>query len=245
MRLALTLCLAFLVIPGAIAQNSVAENKALRELETFTTLQARTDPHFDKAETELLPSITTIVRTNPPEEWLPIVRRLYFGISERLHRVERELVAAEERDAWVRLPHNTPGDVVWKYYEQRLTEISKVMETGRWGPRAQALHALEAAKLYYPDDQPFLAYRQARVPLATAYEMGRISRTEYDERWAKAGAELMANRRAADQARADMELAVTIEGERARRAYEDRVIRSSPTTCTSQVTLGRLVTTCR
>lgn len=222
----------------------MTEDLALRQIDAFTAMQASTDPHFTKAEAEVREKVGAIVDKAPPAEWLGWVRRQYFAASERLHREEREQVAAEEREALVRLPPNTPGDVVWTHFERRMAQISKVMETGRWGPRAQALHTLEAARLYMPEDQSFLLYRQARVPLATAYEMGRISRTEYDERWARAGQEFLARQQASDQARARFAIEAARGEAEILRAYEAQLQRPT-TTCTSRVTLGRLETTCR
>lgn len=186
----------------------------------------------------MLDQIDGVVKGALPGEWLAAIRRLYFGASERLHREEREQIAAEELAAFVRPPSE---DMTWSYFERRLIETSKALESGRWGPRGQALHALEAAKLNFPNDQSFLAYRQARVPLATAYEMGRISREEYDERWARAGEAFAARQQVNDQARARLAVEAARGEAEILRAFQ----RPSPTTCTSQMVLGRLKTVCR
>jgi hypothetical protein len=86
-----------------------------------------------------------------------------------------------------------------------------------------------------------MPYRQARVPLATAYEMGRISREEYDERWARAGEAFAARQQANDQARARLAVEAARSETEILRAFQ----RPPQTTCTSQMVLGRLKTVCR
>ena len=248
----IALLLALILPVVATAQGSKADaERALREIEAFTTTQARTDPHYGQVEAELLLRIDVILAASPPVEWMRTIRMNYFGISERLHREEREAVSVIERQAFERPPSDA---VTWDYFERRLKTIGAMLEAGRIGPRGQALHALEAAKLYFPDDAPFLAYRQARVPIATAFEMGRITREEFDARWARAGEELTAVRRDQDRARAELEVRIATEElrmqqrqleQRSGPSLGDRLRQQRGIRCTSTTVFGTTTTTCR
>jgi hypothetical protein len=217
-----------LLLPAIAIAQSPAEERALREVDEFTTLQARSDPHFKRAEAELLPRIDALVAANPAGEWLPVIRRQYLAISERLHREERERIARDEQRAAA-----AAGGL-----QQRFTQLTAELESGKIGPREHALRAVESAGIYFPNDQALIAWRRAKVPIATDYELGRITRTEYDERWARASASY-------EQAVGAREQGLRRACEDELRSIQDAARARQPTTCTSQMVLGRLQTTCR
>ncbi len=233
-----------MTLAGAVAaQDPKADGeRALREIEAFTNQQARADPHYPRVEAELLQRIDALLAASPPNDWMRAIRMNYFGISERLHREEREAISAVEHQAFERPPSDA---LTWDYFERRLKAIGALLEAGTIGPRGQALHALEAAKLYFPEDAPFLAYRQARVPIATAFEMGRITREEFDARWARAGEEFTAVRRGEDRARAELDVRIATEELRMEQELLRRNTPRPAVRCTTTTRFGVTETRCR
>lgn len=219
---------------------------ALREIDRWTMMQARSDPHFLEAEKAALQKVGEIVESTPPERWLPVIRRTYLAASEAAHRKERDAISVVENVAFVRPRSTASSDEIWGLYEARLRELAQQLESGRIGPRQQALHAVEAARLYYPGDQSFLSYREARVSLATAYEMGLMSRHEFDERWRREGEAFAARERERDRFMADLQARYASDAARLEmesiRLFQPRL----PVTCSSRIVPGvGLQTTCR
>jgi hypothetical protein len=67
-----TLAILALLPAVAIAQtDKAAAEQSLKQIEAFTTMQARTDPHYLAVEDALLGEVDEIVTKSPPREWLP------------------------------------------------------------------------------------------------------------------------------------------------------------------------------
>jgi hypothetical protein len=160
------------------------QEAALREIERFTAQQERSDPHYRTVEDEMLKGVDAMVKSTPPREWLPTIRRTYFALSERAHIEERARIRADEVAATGGVIAPAPGAI--DAYVNRLNALEQQLAGGKLGPREHALHALEAARAVYPQDAHLIALREAKVSLATEYELGNITRPQYDERWARA-----------------------------------------------------------
>lgn len=168
---------------------SPEEDAALRAIDEFATQQARIDPHFKQAEIATIGQIDQIIKGRPVAEWAPGVRRAYLAASGKLHEEERERVRTSEIRAMPDGLAGASGQARNDALQQRLEALTSALEAGKMGWREQALHAMEAARLYFPDDAALIQWRRAKVPIATAYEMGQISRDELESRWGAATAE--------------------------------------------------------
>lgn len=175
--------LALLFTTAAFA-GTPEQDAALREIEAFTAAQQRTDPLYLTVETELLGRMNGLIKNQPPAQWAPTIKRWYFSESERAHAAERNQIRAAEAAAIGKSTSTTASD----RYIDRLEALEKDLHVGKLSPREHALHALEAARYTFPDDAHLIALREAKVPLATDYELGRLTRVQYDERWAQARA---------------------------------------------------------
>lgn len=180
MRLTMLGLVLFAVTVGAATPEQEA---ALKEIERFTAQQQRSDPHYAVVEDELLKEVDAMVKTQPPARWAPSVKRWYFTASERAHAKEQAAVRAEEAAAVAAGPSDRPA--AWM---ARVNALDGAMQAGKLAPREHALRMLEAAKIIYPDDALLVSLRQTKLSLATDYELGNITRAQYDERWTSARA---------------------------------------------------------
>jgi hypothetical protein len=223
------------------AQASKADtDRALREIDAFTTMQARTDPHYSAVEDILLAEVDGILKTTPPREWAASIRRRYVSLSEGVHAKERAAVQASEVEIARTLG---TGDAGWS---ARLTQLDEGVKTGTLGPRLHALRALEAAKLYHQGNNLFIAWRAAKVPVATEYELGAISRSEYDERWQSITSRFMDRQASEDRQRALIEAQVATEELRMQQEQARRAATPRPMVrCTTTTSFGVTETRCR
>lgn len=183
----------------AFAQASPEATQALHDIEAFTVMQSKTDPHYLAVEEVLLTEVDGIIEKAPARQWLPQIRSRYTALSEAFHAKERDAVRDEE----ARLAR-APG----ASWNARYAQLEAQAKEGAISPRQHALHALEAARALAPEDAELISWRQAKVPLATAYELGTITRSEYEDRWAKTTTYFLdrqaANDRAVAQTRATL-----------------------------------------
>lgn len=230
----------FLFLPAvAFAQApNPAEERALREIDAWSMQQARSDPLHSKIEAEVLTKVDAIVAGSAPAEWLPAIKRQYLAASERLHREERERIRAIEVRARPLGPTNLAPEILSAQLQARFGALTSMLEAGTLGPREHAIHAAEAAALYYPNDAALIRWREAKVPIAGAYELGRLTRDEYVERWQRATDAYNQTRSARST---ELERLAAEEA----RGFQDLSRPTTRTTCTSQIVLGRLQTVCR
>lgn len=182
---------------GAAFAATPEQEAALKQIDAFATAQSKTDPLYRRIETQLLERVDEIIAKQPPAAWADTIRRAYFGIAEKAHSDERAEIRQIEQLATVGT--GSPTD----RYIDRLEALERDLMAGKLSPREHALHALEAARAVYPSDAHLIALREAKVPLATDYELGRISRVEYDAGWERAKAAYQ--QRAGDRERAMVE----------------------------------------
>lgn len=214
------------------------QDAALKEIESFTALQTRTDPLYPRVETELLKEMEEILK-RPAPEWASTIKRRYFSLSEKAHGAERAEVRQQEAAALGALAGS--NDTKWL---ARMGTLEKVIQDGKLSPREHALHALEAAKLLFPDDGPLLGLRERKLSLATAYETGQITRAEYDERWSRARADAKQQIDRMDATRAQDAAIVNATANARAGATVSNWIRRSMT-CTSSPSATGSTTTCR
>lgn len=222
---------ALMLISGSAPAATEAQEAALREIEAFSATHAKSDPHYLAVEDELLKKVDDIIKNQPVREWAPTIKRLYFGLSARAHAEERARIRQTEQTIAAAYPSSPDARV--GAFESRLDMLEKELMTGKIGPRLQALHALEAAMALFPADELFIAWRQAKVPLASAYEIGAITLPEFEERWARASATYRQNAGAREQA--IVQEISNIEREnnaRVWRGISDGIRRSRGITCT-------------
>lgn len=243
--LALVVAVAFLFSLAWPASAATPEQEAaLREMESFTAAQRRSDPHYAIVEAEILKRIDGMVQTQQASEWMPTIRRWYFSLSERAHTEERTKIRNVERVAAGGI--SAPSPAAPDKYIARMEALEKDMLDGKLSPREHALHALEAARAIFPGDTHLIALREMKVAFATDYELGNISRTQYDERWARARATYQQNADARERAilqelRAEQEAL----DQRAGPSFGDRFRQQRGIRCSSTTTFGRTTTTCR
>lgn len=228
--------LAFLPAIALAQTDKAAAEQSLKQIEAFTNLQARTDPHYLAVEDALLTEVDEIVTKSPPREWLPKIRERYTALSEAEHAKERDRVRADELAA-----ARAPG----ASWESRYAELEALAKAGKLGARQHALHALEAALALAPDAPDLIAWRQVKLPLATSYEMGAISRPEYEDRWAKTTAYFLDRQSANDRARAQIGAALAAEEVRLNiQAIQARTAPRPLVRCRSTQTYGVTETRC-
>ncbi len=223
--------------PLAFAQGQDSQ-RALREIEQFTALQMRTDPHYGTVETVLLKELDPVLASKPATEWATWLRRRYVSLSEAEHAKERDAIRASETDAAQNLGSGEHG---WK---ARLGQLDDEVKAAKLGPRLHALHALEAARIYFPGDEFFIAWRAAKVPIATSYELGTISRSEYEERWSKTTAAFMDRQAADDRARRQLEAQAAAEELRMQVQTLQPPAVHRPMRCTTSTVGGVATTRC-
>lgn len=196
----------------AVSAATPEQETALRDITAFTAKQAKADPLYGAVEPQLLLEVDDIIRKQPPAEWAPTIRRRYFALAEKAHMDERTKI----RDAEVAVIERGPKDpqAAWR---ARLTALDASVAAGELGPREHALHMLEAVKLIMPDDVRLIALRQEKVTLATEYELGALSRAQYDQRWSMAQERYYQGAKAAATAQA-MDAAVMDQAAAAARA---------------------------
>lgn len=175
------------------AQTRSDAEDALKGIEVFTRRQSATDPLYTKVENRLLTELDDILKNNPPSAWLSILRTRYAAISESEHAKERDALRESERRATT---GRGTGQAAW---DSRLAELEADAREGRIAPREFALRAVEAARIFFPGDDFFLSWRLAKVPIATQYEMGAITRDEYESRWQRITADFMDRQAARDR----------------------------------------------
>jgi len=241
--------IAFLLVTtlagAAAAQDPKADGeRAMREIEAFTNQQARTDPHYRSVEDELLKRVDEMFNTQPVSTWAATIRRWYFAASERAHSQERDRIRQIERAAAAGIA--APSPAAPNKYIDRMEALEKDLLAGKLSPREHALHALEAARAIFPADAHLIALREAKVALATDFELGNITRAQYDERWSRARNLYQQNAEARERAilqemraeQADLE-------RRAGPSLGDRLRQQRGMRCTSTTAFGTTTTTCR
>lgn len=178
------LAISLILACGIAAAATPEQEAALREIEAFSLAQQRTDPLYPVVEGELLKRIDGMISSQPAASWAPSIKQAYFGLSEKAHAEERAKIRGAERAAigGVVAPSPKAADA----YIDRLEALEKDLVAGKLSPRVHALHALEAAQAIFPADAHLIALRETKVVLASQYELGSLSRPEYDERWARA-----------------------------------------------------------
>jgi hypothetical protein len=178
MRRALGL-LAFLPCLALAQTDKAAAEQSLKQIEAFTNMQAKNRPALSGRRGRLLiAEVDGIVKVAACANGC---RR--SGSATPLYRRP-----STRRSATRCTPMSWPmrARAPGASWESRYAELEAQAKAGKLGARAHALHALEAAMALAPNDAELIAWRRAKVPLATAYEMGNlISRPEYEERWAK------------------------------------------------------------
>lgn len=213
---------------------------ALREIDVFSRAQQRTDPHYRAVEDVLLKEIDAIIKSSAPADWMPSIRRRYFALSEAAHAKESDAIRAAELAAAVRLGSGAAG------WNARTAQLEDALKAGALGPRQHALHALEAARIYYPGDDFFISWRAAKVPIATEYELGLITRSVYEERWQKVTASFMDRQAANDRHRQVLEAQAAAEELRIQALPPQQPFPTQrPIRCTSSTSLGVTTTSCR
>ena len=234
-----------LFLPSSPAPAATPEQEtALREMESFTAVQQRSDPHYRVVEAEILKRIDGMVETQPPAEWMPTIRRWYFSLSERAHAEERAKIREVERAAASGI--SAPAPAATDKYIDRLEALEKDLADGRLSPREHALHALEAARTIFPSDTHLIALRESKVALATDYELGNMTRGQYDERWVRARAAYQQSVGAREQAILhEMRAEQAALERRAGPSLGDRFREQRGIRCTSTTALGKTTATCQ
>jgi hypothetical protein len=203
-----SLIYALLLVPLiAVAQATDAERKratdrALHGIATFSNAQEKKDPHYRTVEKGLLKELDDILASNPPDDWVRVIRVRYVALSEAAHASERDAITADERRVFGLLG---PGDHGWAV---RSAQLEDRLKSGELGPREHALRMAEAAKLYHATNDLVIAWRAAKVPIATDYEMGLITRSQYEERWNRTTAMFLDRQAADDRAQLQAQPAV-------------------------------------
>jgi hypothetical protein len=246
--------LALVLVPISLGaqDNKPDAERALRDIDTFTSMQARTDPHYAAVEEIMLTEVDAILRARPPREWAQAIRGRYVALSEAAHASEAEKIRQDElQSASGFAGPEAEREAAWR---ARTSELENLLKGGRLGPREHALRAVEIAKLYLPEDRGLLAWRRAKVPIATAYEMGAISRAEYEERWQRTTAYFLDRQAANDRQRTMVEVQIAAEElriqqrqleRRAGPSFGDRIRQQQGIRCTSTTAFGTTTTTCR
>jgi len=224
----------------AFAQATPDQQAALREITAFTNYQAKTDPHYPEIEAELMKRLDKLLQTKPATEWAPTLKRWYFGLSEKANADEHARIRAEEISA-------TMGDSApAQRYDDRMEALWKDLEAGKIGPREHALHALEAAMILFPQDTLLISLRETKVSLATDYELGNITRTQYDAAWAKARVSYVQNADSRQQALlGEMRAEQAAAARQAGPSLGDRFRQQRGITCTSTPGPLGISTVCR
>jgi len=148
------------------------QEAALREIEAFSSMQAKSDPHYRAVESVLLEEINAIVKSSAPREWITIIRRRYVALSEAAHAREEDKLRQEELQlgrGFVGAP--AEREAAWK---ARAQELEDLLKAGKLGPREHALRAVAVARLYLPEDQELRSYSRGveprcRLPLHTKW----------------------------------------------------------------------------
>jgi hypothetical protein len=65
----------------SVEQQKQAANKALKDIEAWTTQVSKTDLDYKAKEDKLLSRVDGVLKSYPPSQWLPIMRLLYEGIE--------------------------------------------------------------------------------------------------------------------------------------------------------------------
>ncbi len=245
MRVIAFLLTLMMVSITAAAQGPTPEQEAaLREIDAFATAQRKSDPHYLAIEDELLKRVDEMIKSQPPAQWAPTLKRWYFSLSERAHAEERVKIRDVEQIAASGI--SAPSPAAPDRYIDRMEALEKDLLAGKLSPRLHALHALEAARAIFPADAHLIALRESKVALATDYELGNITRTQYDERWARARAAWQQNADAREHAVLQEMRAEQAETERrAGPSLGDRIRQQRGIRCTSTTTFGTTTTTCR
>ena len=245
MRAALVvLALALAPISAGAQDNKADAERALREIEAFTTMQARTDPHYTAVEEIMLVEIDAILKATPPREWAQVIRRRYVALSEAAHAKERARIRDVEREAagGVVAPSSAAADRL----VDRMDALEKDLHAGKIGPRRHALHALEAARAIFPADTHLITLRETKVSLATDYELGNLTRGQYDDRWARARAIYQQSADAREREILDeMRAEQAAIGRRAGPSLGDRIRQQQGIRCTTTTAFGVTETRCR
>lgn len=185
-----------------------------------------------------------MAKTMPAADWAPTVKRWFFSLSERAHTEERANVRDAELIATAGVV--APSPAAADKYIDRLEALEKDLHAGKLGPRLHALHALEAARAIFPADAHLIALRETKVALATDYELGNITRTQYDERWARARATYQQNADARERGiLEEMRAEQAAIERRAGPSLGDRIRQQRGIHCTSTTAFGTTTTTCR
>lgn len=163
------------------AAGTPEQDRALREIEAFTTAQQKSDPLYPAVEAELMKGIDDMLKSRPATEWAPTIKRWYFTESERAHAQERAAAREQESAAIAAGPRDQLG--AWM---ARMAALDGAMDAGKLTPREHAVRMLEAARIVYPGDSLLIGLRETKLALATDYELGNITRAQFDERWARA-----------------------------------------------------------
>jgi hypothetical protein len=230
--------------PGHRSRTNPEQEAAVRQIEAFSNGQAKSDPHYPAVEAELLGRIDEMVKTQPPAAWAATVRRWYFSLSERAHSEERARIRSVERAAAGGIV--APSPAAPDKLVDRLQALEKDLLGGKLSPREHALHAFEAARAIFPSDTHLIALREIKVALATDYELGNITRGQYDERWARARAGYQQNADAREQRILDeMRAEQAATERRAGPSLGDRIRDQRGIRCTSTTAFGKTTTTCR
>lgn len=192
----------------------------------------------------MLPQVDELIQRLPPADWAPTIKRMYFGLSEKASNNERAEIRAAELAA-AGDPARSPVD----RYIDRLEALEKDLLAGKLSPREHALHALEAARAIYPQDGALIALREAKVPLATRYELGLLTRADYEAGWAQARARYEQAAAARDRAILDQvgreAEAQQAPSRSAARGIADSLRRSPAINCSSTPGPLGTTTTCR
>jgi len=237
-----SLALLLFTLPAIAA--TPGQEAALKEIDAFTTAQARSDPHYAKVEAELMDRVDEMVKTQPPAEWAPTVKRWYFSLSERAHAEERARIRDAEGTAAGGIVAPSPA-AAGKLID-RMEALERDLLAGKLGPRQHALHVLEAARAIFPEDRHLITLREVKVGLATDYELGNITRGQYDERWARARAAYQQNADARERAiLEDMRAEQAAVGRRSGPSLGERIRQQRGITCTSVPGPLGITTNCR
>jgi len=239
MKTALTF-VALLTAFCAWAQDPKADGeRAMKGIESFTTMQMRTDPHYGVVEGELLKELDALLNANPPREWLGLVRQRYVALSEAAHVKEQDAIRAEESRIATSLGY---GDAGWL---ARSSQLEEQLKTGKLGPRLHAMRMWQAAKVYHPSNDLLAQWRAAKVPIATDYELGNITRPQYEDRWQKVTATFLDRQAADDRQRAAINAQAAAEEYRAgMQSLQRQAPPTRPLRCTSSTSFGVTTTRC-
>jgi len=239
MRIVL-IALALFAAGGAWAQDPKADNeRALKGIEAFTNMQMKTDPHYGAVEDALLKELDAILAANPSREWLTIIRRRYTALSDAAHANEQDAIRADEIRAAAALG---TGDAGWS---ARSAQLEGQLKAGTLGPRLHAIRMWQAAKVYHPGNHMFDMWRAAKVPIATDYELGNITRSEYETRWQNVTSAFLDRQAADDRLRATINAQAAAEEYRAgMQSLQRQTPPPRPLRCTSSTSFGVTTTRC-